>query len=119
MPICEISEVLRRGSGLLRARHAAVRGNRLNRRREERLQRRPRRDERGYGLCGNRAVMFKEICEVLGIKSRVWNIMGLHTFSEIFVSGKWMILDPDLSELFDGIEFQSKEDKSNYLKVQK
>ena len=26
-----------------------------------------------------------------------------------------MILDPDLSELFDGIEFQSQEDKSNYL----
>ena len=26
-----------------------------------------------------------------------------------------MILDPYLSELFDGIEFQSQEDKSNYL----
>ena len=46
LPVRQARQVLRRGSGLLRARHAAGRRDRLNRRREERLQRRPRLHER-------------------------------------------------------------------------
>ncbi|CAH0380081.1 unnamed protein product, partial [Pelagomonas calceolata] len=54
LSIREISEVLRRGSGLLRARHAAFGGNRTHRRREERLQRHPHKNKRARREPGER-----------------------------------------------------------------
>lgn len=53
----------------------------------------------GYGLCGYTANNFAVLCEIAGLKSRVWNING-HTLPEVHYDNSWHILDPDAETFF-------------------
>lgn len=48
----------------------------------------------GHGLCGNRALLFCNIAEEKGYKTRLYHNPNVHTFSEVF-DGKWKMMDVD------------------------
>jgi hypothetical protein len=48
----------------------------------------------GYGFCDDSARNFANLCEVAGMKARVWGLNG-HVVAESFFDGAWHMFDAD------------------------
>ena len=48
----------------------------------------------GYGFCDDSAQNFAALCEVAGLKARVWGLQG-HVVAESFYDNAWHMFDPD------------------------
>jgi len=63
----------------------------------------------GGGLCGFRSSVLTNILKDLGFKARSWGLNG-HVVTEVYVGGKWILLDPDLGVYY----FNSKKEIASF-----
>ncbi len=54
----------------------------------------------GGGLCGQQAFVVNNMLRYQGIVSRILGING-HILNEVFVDGRWRVVDPDYNVVFD------------------